>query len=304
MLTDLTAEKFTSIYNDHSKQLFSVEGDVNSLVNYFNSHCEVILNEIAPLKSRTVASVNSTPWLNNNIRCLQRKWRRVERLWKSTKLQVHRMHFKDLLTEYNSMVKAARAAYFADLISSNKRNPKFVFNVINNLVAYQPSVVHVSSVEDCNNFLSFSVGKVASIRASTTPHSVPPPACLKHQPILECFLPVSLQELTELVGSTKSSSSPLDILPTSPLKKVIDPIGPYLLYIINTSLVSGCFPSYFKQAVVQPLLKKPYLDPSLPSNFRPISKLPFLSKILEKVVADQLIPILNRHNIPDKFQSG
>lgn len=60
----------------------------------------------------------------------------------------------------------------------------------------------------------------------------------------------------------------------------------------------------FKHAVVEPILKKPGLDPSHPENYRPISKLPFVSKILEKVVAEQLTVHLEKHEIFDKFQSG
>jgi len=55
-----------------------------------------------------------------------------------------------------------------------------------------------------------------------------------------------------------------------------------VLSIINCSLTNGCVPSSLKHAVVQPLLKKPGLDPTDPNHFRPISKLPFLSKIFEK----------------------
>uniref|UniRef100_A0A8C6KL48 Reverse transcriptase domain-containing protein n=1 Tax=Nothobranchius furzeri TaxID=105023 RepID=A0A8C6KL48_NOTFU len=52
------------------------------------------------------------------------------------------------------------------------------------------------------------------------------------------------------------------------------------------------------------VLTKPSLDPSLHSSFRPISKLPFISKILEKVVAKQLTAALDEQNIYDSFQSG
>ncbi len=63
------------------------------------------------------------------------------------------------------------------------------------------------------------------------------------------------------------------------------------------------FLSYFKNAIVQPLLKKPTLDPKSLDNFRPISKLPFLSKVLERVVAEQLIAFLNRDGLFETFQS-
>ena len=58
--------------------------------------------------------------------------------------------------------------------------------------------------------------------------------------------------------------------------------------ITNTSLTTGIVPDCFKSAIVKPLLKKPGLDVNDLKNFRPVSNLPFLSKILEKVVLAQL----------------
>ena len=63
-------------------------------------------------------------------------------------------------------------------------------------------------------------------------------------------------------------------------------------------------PRCFKRAVVQPLLKKSNLDAASFNNYRPISRLPFISKILEKVVAMQLNFVLEAHSICDIFQSG
>lgn len=81
-------------------------------------------------------------------------------------------------------------------------------------------------------------------------------------------------------------------------------IVPAILAIINFSLSTGCFPSFFKHAAIQSILKILKLDTALPKNYRPISQLPFMSKIVEKVVATQLTPALERHNIYDKSQSG
>ena len=58
--------------------------------------------------------------------------------------------------------------------------------------------------------------------------------------------------------------------------------------LFNSSLSSGSVPDYFKMAVIQPLLKKPSLDPDIPNNFRPISKLPFIAKVLEKLWQSKL----------------
>ena len=81
-------------------------------------------------------------------------------------------------------------------------------------------------------------------------------------------------------------------------------IGQSVWAIINSSLLSGVVPQSFKHAVVQPLLKKPGLDRGMLVNYRPISKLPFISKILEKVVHAQLKSFLDEHDILEVFQSG
>ncbi len=57
-------------------------------------------------------------------------------------------------------------------------------------------------------------------------------------------------------------------------------------------------------AVIKPLIKKPQLDPKDLVNYRPISNLPFLSKILEKVVSSQLYSFLEKNDICEDFQSG
>ena len=78
----------------------------------------------------------------------------------------------------------------------------------------------------------------------------------------------------------------------------------HIVSILNRSISTGVFPSSLKSALVQPLLKKPSLDPLVLNNFRPISKLSFLSKILEKVVSNQLISFMNFNSVFEKFQSG
>jgi len=74
--------------------------------------------------------------------------------------------------------------------------------------------------------------------------------------------------------------------------------------IVNECLVEGVFPSYFKHALVQPLLKKTSLNPSVLNNYCPISKLPFLAMLLEKVVLNKLSAFLKENIIFDTFQSG
>ena len=60
----------------------------------------------------------------------------------------------------------------------------------------------------------------------------------------------------------------------------------------------------FKTAVIKPLLKKPKRDPKSTKNYRPVSNLPFISKLLEHVVMKQLVIHLNDNHLLDKFQSA
>ena len=62
-------------------------------------------------------------------------------------------------------------------------------------------------------------------------------------------------------------------------------------------------PSAFKEALVIPLLKKPNADIEL-KIFRPISNLPFLSKVLERIVIDQMSAHCDKHRLNEKMQSA
>jgi len=68
------------------------------------------------------------------------------------------------------------------------------------------------------------------------------------------------------------------------LKNMKALLSPFVTLLFNKSLADGCFPSDFKKAVVRPLLKKAGSDTSQMKNFRPVSNLSFLSKLLERIV--------------------
>ena len=77
-----------------------------------------------------------------------------------------------------------------------------------------------------------------------------------------------------------------------------------MIVLVNSSLSEGVFPSCFKTACVKPLLKKPSLDTNVLKNYRPVSNLPFLSKVLERVVAGQLMNYMNENSLFNIFQSA
>ncbi len=101
---------------------------------------------------------------------------------------------------------------------------------------------------------------------------------------LLCFITIGQNELNKLITASKPTTCLLDPVPTKLLKELLPVKEKTLLNIINSSLSFGHVPKAFKLVVIKPLIKKPKLDPCELANYRPISNLPFTSKIFEKVV--------------------
>ena len=80
--------------------------------------------------------------------------------------------------------------------------------------------------------------------------------------------------------------------------------APIISQIVNLSIEQACVPSLLKCAHITPLLKKPSLDPDSLLNYRPVSNLPFLFKILERIVFSRLSDYLLAEDLFDPFQSA
>ena len=72
--------------------------------------------------------------------------------------------------------------------------------------------------------------------------------------------------------------------------------------LCNLSITSGKFPDSCKIAKLKPIYKKGSLTEA--SNYRPISLLPLISKVIEKVIHDQTSTFLNSRNLLYNYQSG
>ena len=86
------------------------------------------------------------------------------------------------------------------------------------------------------------------------------------------------------------------------IKESLPVIIPYLTCIINTSIATGNFPESWKHAIVVPIFKTG--DAMEPKNYRPISLLPIISKVLEKVIAAQLTSHLESNHLLSDTQHG
>ncbi len=276
----------------------------DDLLTSFTSVCSNILDSIAPLKTRCFKP-KSEPWLNDSTRAARRLCRRAERKWKKDKLQVSYEIFKNRLSNYQKTVKMARVKYFSGLIEKNRGNPRFLFSTLNAVINPPVSESSDVSLHTCENFRIYFSDKISDIRCSIQPSDhdllVPLVTC---PAVFHQFEPVSITSLTEVVKHLRPSISPQDIIPARFLKHVFNVVSHSILILINCCLATCSMPAHFKHAIVQPLLKRSNLDSTELSNFRPISKLPFLSKVLEKVVVIQLQTFLRNNSVLEVFQSG
>uniref|UniRef100_A0A669EB57 Reverse transcriptase domain-containing protein n=1 Tax=Oreochromis niloticus TaxID=8128 RepID=A0A669EB57_ORENI len=203
--------------------------------------------------------------------------------------------------EFQIAAKRAKAAFFSDIIVTNGHNPRLLFKIFSSVVNPCPDMPMVPSSALCEQFLKYFTDKILSLKSSLPP-VVSPALTGECASTLHQFEPVSLCSLKQIVKQLKMTSSAYEPLPPRIVKDGFDVTGPSILFLMNLSLSSGCVPSVFKHAIVQPVLKKRCLDHCDFVNYRPISKLPFLSKILEKIVLLQLQAYLDAHDICDKFQ--
>jgi hypothetical protein len=121
---------------------------------------------------------------------------------------------------------------------------------------------------------------------------------------LDHFKVLDAVGLRKLMSRSATKHCDLDPMPTHLVKSAMDQLTPICLAVINSSLQLGHVPVSFKHALVSLRLKKPLLDQEEAKNYRPASNLPFLSKVLEQAVADQVMDHLSRNGLHETFQSA
>ena len=107
---------------------------------------------------------------------------------------------------------------------------------------------------------------------------------------------VTLPDLILTVSRLSASRAVgVDGIPITAIRSCLPAVGPLILHLVNSSISTLTFPDSWKVAIVTPIHKSG--DQKNPGNFRPISILPALSKILEKVVCSQLTSYLITNHI-------
>ena len=105
--------------------------------------------------------------------------------------------------------------------------------------------------------------------------------------VLDELFEMDGKELVKMINNLPNKQCALDPIPTWLLKRIASLVAPFLVSIFNSSFKSGTVSQGLKLACVTPILKKPNLNQSQPSSYRPISNVPVLSKILERLVLEK-----------------
>ena len=299
----------TCISNTLSNLALPVNPTTTDLVNIYNNTLSTTLNKLAPMKTKTVTFTHSAPWFTPELHKHKKRLRQLERLHKKTGLTVHALAYKDHMHLYKSALNQARSDYYSGIIHSGSSNPRTLFCTINKLLKPHDNISSSFTPEKCDNLISFFNSKIENIHnqlaisSATIPASKPTfPLSPDHR--ISTFSPITIAELSKILSTMKSSTSPLDPMPSELVKACFTSLAPLITDTINSSLTSGIVPPPLKLAAITPLLKKPGLDSDDPNNFRPISNLTFLSKLLERAVATQLKNYLLSNNLYETFQSG
>ena len=208
----------------------------------------------------------------------------------------------------NVVLKAKKLYYTSKISSANCS--KELYKITNNILArtkqvHLPTTYPLSSLPELfSNYLSDKIMKIRNELDSQAVSALPAQADSFSGITLSTFEPVTEAMVKLVITKSAPKTCSLDPIPTPLLLEILDCLLPSLTALINSSLSSGLFSQAFKSAVIFPLLKKPSLDPNELKNFRPISNLPFISKIIEKLVLVQIARHLSANNLLNQFQSA
>ena len=290
--------------------------DSNVLYNQFHAIFMDKYNNAFPEKvtKLTKSQIRSPPWMSNHlIKCCKKKAHLLRLCRQHATLQS-----KTTFTQYRSVlkkaIKTAEKMYYSRAFLENSNNSKKTWSIINNILAAEKCKSRQIIISDLsggvydnfetaqnfNNYFSTLGPKLAA--AIPTAH-IPFDHYLPNILSSAIFEPSSPAEINNIIHDLKQTKGVgIDGIATKILKAASEYIASPLSKLMNNCIKNGVFPDSLKIANVIPVFKSGERD--VLSNYRPISILPCISKVFEKIISKRLTDYFNTIGIPSKNQFG
>lgn len=214
----------------------------------------------------------------------------------------------------SKIIKKLKRKYDSDLLDKSTKNSKELWKNIKNITNISKTKqdsrnllkIYSSPIISANSVNSYfaSVGKNLAEKCLAGAHIDEGSSdTFYSQTSSFVLLDTSLTEVGNLLMSLNSNSAPgWDNVATHFLKFAKSEVLPIICHLSNLCFCKGVFPSSLKQAIITPVFKSG--DDKEVSNYRPISVLPAISKILEKLINTRLMKYLDKFKILSDSQFG
>ena len=300
--------------NDISNALeIPADSSIDTAVQIYNENLRGVIDSHAPLVAKHVKIRRNTKWFNDQIRSAKIVRRRLERKMNKSGLVSDRKAFVNQCRYVNFLVKTAKTEYLKKTVCESKHDVKQLFRVTKSILTLQPDTV-LPDIPDrsvmASSFSEYFINKIVKINTDIESEKGKA-AVLEIKDIirsdnitLDAFREATEKEIETAIISSSASTSDLDPLPTVLIKNCKGILVKPLTEIVNISLRSGVVSCNLKEAVIKPLIKKANLDANNFKNYRPVSNIAFVSKLIEKVVANRINEHVDTHGLSEKFQSA
>ena len=246
-----------------------------------------------------------SPWFDADCRLIRRNCRRLERRYRRTKTVDDRAAWVNAVRQKHVDFLKKKNDYWTTRLARENRAPRKLWQSINKILRREKNAdgSECPPVNTADAFLKFFDEKVQAVRSSTSGFPAPVIDATASSSMPQ-FRPCTEEDVRRVLMSSPTKSCSLDPIPTFLLKQSVDVLLPFVTAMCNASLQEGNLPSTQRHAIVTPLLKKSNLDADELKNYRPVSNLTFISKVVERLVSEQLVGYLQANELMPRLQSA
>jgi hypothetical protein len=285
----------------------------NTLLNYITNSLDSNTRTIKISNNKKIMK----PWITAGIlRCIKNR----NELQKKSKCDVNNEILKLTYRRYrnycNNLIKTLKRQYERDLLNKARSNNKQLWEAIRNVTSLNKNrtknnelIKLTTSPSDSANIVNnhfLGVGKSLAEQIIPNLNNESTSEYLRSLPTVVNSIAVlkpELHEIESIIMSLKTFSAPgWDRVPISFIKMAKKELVPILAHLCSLCFEQGIFPHSLKRSIIHPVFKSG--DRNDISNYRPISVLTGLSKILEKIINNRIIEFINKYNLLSSFQYG